>query len=113
MTYSKMMLRAVALELQKAVSYTCAGFANDDPAFAWISAGDGEVQVSEDGESWWLKWDSTHAVSDERELTPPDTDDYAELAKWMKDEAQAAWDRAAEQQAESRYGGDGTFADND
>lgn len=63
------------------------GFANDDPAFVFISAAGGEIQLSQDGSAWWMRWDRTHAVSDECELDAPPTDNPADLAEWISEQA--------------------------
>lgn len=65
------------------------GFTTDDPdpAFAFIPAGDGEIQVSQDGQAWWFRWDRTGGVADERELELPDSQDPSVLASWMAEQA--------------------------
>jgi len=89
MVYSKTTLRQTA----KALDFTGGFFENDDPAFVWVIAGSGEIQVSEDGAGWWLRWDRTHAVADEAELSPPEVTDGEILAEWMVQEARRFQDR--------------------
>ena len=59
----------------------------DEPPFVAAIAGAGEVQLSQDGSAWYFQWDRTHALSVEKELDPPDTDDAYVLAKWLEQAA--------------------------
>lgn len=58
-----------------------------------LIAGAGEIQLDTHGNAWYLQWDRTHAVSVEKELNPPDTDDPREIAWWLKQSA-AEFDNA-------------------
>lgn len=59
----------------------------DDLPFLAVIAGAGEIQLDTDGNAWYFQWDRTHAVSVEKELTPPDTDDIDVLAHWLTNTA--------------------------
>jgi hypothetical protein len=59
----------------------------DYDSFVWVYAGRGEIQLDESGYAWWLRWDRTGAVSEEQELTPPDTADPLEIIAWLLDTA--------------------------
>ena len=55
----------------------------DELSFVAVIAGAGEVQLDINGAAWYFQWDRTHAVSVEKELNPPDTDDTNVLAAWL------------------------------
>ena len=59
----------------------------DELPFVAVIAGAGEIQLDINGAAWYFQWDRTHAISVEKELEPPDTDDTTALATWL---AQAA-----------------------
>lgn len=92
MTYTETTLRMAVRYLANGgyIPGTEVGFLPEEQgnAFAWISAGMGEIQVSEDGSAWWLRFDRTHAVAEEEELSPIPTESGLVLAGWMAVEAQ-------------------------
>lgn len=70
---------------------------SDDPEegpFLALIAGAGEIHLDTQGNAWYFEWDRTHAVSKEKELDLPDTDDPREIAWWLNQEA-AKFDSAS------------------
>ncbi len=86
MYYTEAYLRGVGNSLfwMGITDPSLAGYNDEDPDahFVWVSAGTGEIHLNNDG-CWWLHWDRTHAVDQEKELTEPVTEDPAVMARWL------------------------------
>jgi hypothetical protein len=83
--YTETYLRGVASVLFKNLqdeSLTGYNDENPDDHFVWVSAGSGEIHLSNEG-CWWLHWAPDHGLDGEEELTEPVTDDPGVMAWWM------------------------------
>jgi len=87
--YTEVFLRGIGNSLywMGITDPSLAGYNDEDPDdhFVWVSTGTGEIHLSNEG-CWWLHWDQTHGVDDEKELTVPVTEDPAVIARWLLDQ---------------------------
>jgi hemin uptake protein HemP len=91
--YTKDMLKAVANQVYAIDYITYSSDPVNEPPLACLIAGRGEIQVNTDGEAYWLRWTRNGAITEDIELSPPDTDSATALAQWMIDTAKQFEDR--------------------